>query len=104
MDDVRVFTGTLIADLLLPAARSIKDRRKPLQSLIQRLRNRRFAVAQVGPADLTQRAFVAVSAVSGSMGQLEERLAEAERLLFAEEFEVADLQREVTSYSASSRW
>ena len=48
MDDVRVYTGTLVADLVLSYARSIKERRKPLQALIQRLRNHDFAVAQVG--------------------------------------------------------
>ncbi len=103
MDDVRVYTGTLVADLVLPYARSIKERRKPLQALIQRLRNRDFAVAQVGPADLTRRVFLAVTAVSGSESLLQERLATAERMLVASEFEVADLQRELSVYSAPSR-
>ena len=103
MDDVRVYTGTLVADLVLSYARSIKERRKPLQALIQRLRNHDFAVAQVGPADLTQRVFLAVTAVSGSESLLQKRLATAERMLFASEFEVADLQRELSVYSAPSR-
>lgn len=102
MDDVRVYTGTLIADLVLSHARSMKERRKPLHALVQRLRNHDFATAQVGPADLTQRVFLAVSAVSASEGRLVERLAEAERMLFASDFEVADLQRELSAYSAPS--
>jgi uncharacterized protein YlxP (DUF503 family) len=104
VDDVRVYTGTLVADLVLAHARSIKERRKPLHALVQRLRNHDFATAQVGPTDLTQRVFLAITAVSGSDGQLEERLAAAERLLFSSDFEVADLRREVTSYTAPSPW
>ncbi len=64
MDDVRVYTGTLIADLVLQEAHSLKDRRKPLRALVQRLRNHDFSVAQVGPADLMRRVFLAISVVS----------------------------------------
>jgi uncharacterized protein YlxP (DUF503 family) len=102
VDDIRVFTGTLVADLILPHAHSIKERRKPLQALIQRLRNHRFAVAQVGPADLTQRVFLAISTVAGSDAVLQERLDAAERMLYGTEFEVADLQRRVLTQSAPS--
>jgi uncharacterized protein YlxP (DUF503 family) len=104
MDDVRVYTGTLVVDLVLAHAQSVKERRKPLQALLQRLRNKHFAVAQVGPTGLIQRAFIAIAAVSGNEGLLAERLALAERLLFATEFEVADIQREVTAYSAPAPW
>lgn len=97
MDDVRVFTGTLVADLVLGQARSLKDRRRPLRALTQRLRNMDFAVAQVGPADLIQRVFLAVSTVSSREGLVHERLDEAERVLFAGEFEVGMLRRIVTS-------
>jgi uncharacterized protein YlxP (DUF503 family) len=97
MNDVRVFRGHLQADLVLPEARSIKDRRKPLQALIQRLRNRGFAVAQVGPPDLIQRAFVAIAAVSGEQRQLQELLDGAERIVFASGFAVAELRRDITS-------
>lgn len=93
MDAVRVHSGTLIADLVLPAARSLKDRRGPQRSLMQRLRNADYAVAQVGPPDLVQRWFLAVTAVSGEPSQLDELLDSAERIIFATEFEVADLRR-----------
>ena len=93
MDDVRTFTGTLIADLVLPHARSLKERRGPQRALVQRLRNHDFAVAQVGPADLHQRLFLAISVVSGSESLLEELLAETERLIFASDFEVGELRR-----------
>jgi len=95
VDDVRLYTGTLVADLVLPGARSLKDQRAPLRALVQKLRNRNFAVARVGPAELMQRAFVAVAAVSGAADQVEGRLDEAERLLYDSPFEVADLRRNV---------
>ena len=96
MDDVRTYTGTLIADLVLNAARSLKDRRGPQRTLVQKLRNHDFAVAQVGPADLVQRLFLAVTAVSSSETRVDERLDGAERVLFASDFEVADLRRIIT--------
>ncbi len=102
VDDVRVYTGTLVADLILAHTRSIKERRKPLQALLQRLRNHDFAVAQVGPSDLIQRVFVAVTAVSGSESRLNDLLDTAERMLFASEFEVADIRREIRGYTSSS--
>jgi len=102
MDDVRVHTGTLVADLVLPRAASLKERRGAVRPLVQRLRNLDFAVAQVGPADLTQRLFLAIVDVSGSAAQLAERLAVAERLLYASEFEVAALHRDVVTWSEHS--
>lgn len=93
MDDVRTYTGTLITDLVLPQARSLKERRGPQRALVQKLKNHDFAVAQVGPADLAQRLFLAVSAVSGRESLVEELLDGAERLLYASDFEVGELRR-----------
>ncbi len=102
MDDVRLHSGTLLADLRLRDAVSMKHRRQALRSLVQRLHNQRLAVAQVGPADLQQRAFLLVGAVAGSAGRLDEQLDAAERTLFAGEFEVADLRRDVRQDSFPS--
>ena len=102
MDDVRIHTGTLLADLVLPHAQSIKDRRQALRSLVQRLVNRRLAVAQVGPADLRQRAFLLVGAVAGDAAGLDQQLDAAERVIFASQFEVVDLRRDVNQDSFSS--
>lgn len=92
----------MIADLILPAARSLKERRAPLRALKQRLLNQDFAVAQVGPAELTQRAFLAVSTISGTAGKADELLDKAERMLFASDFEVADIRRSITSDTFNS--
>jgi uncharacterized protein YlxP (DUF503 family) len=95
MDDVRIYTGTLVADLVLPGSRTLKELRAPLRALVQKLRNQDFAVARVGPAELAQRAFLAVAAVSGEADLVEARLDEVERLLYDSPFEVADLRRGV---------
>ena len=97
MDDVRTYTGTLIVDLTLPAAHSLKDRRGPLRALVQKLRNGGLAVAQVGPPELVQRAFLAVAAVSGTEHLVGELLDEAERLIFGGDFEVGEIRRLITS-------
>lgn len=95
MDDVRIFTGTLTADLVLNSARTLKDRRGPLRALVQKLRNQDLAVAQVGPADLIQRCFLAVSAVSNEESQVAGQLDGAERILFASAFEIGELRRHI---------
>ena len=95
MDDVRIYSGTLTADLVMTAARTLKDRRGPLRALVQKLKNQGFAVAQVGPADLIQRCFLAVSAVSNEESLVEGLLDAAERIIFSTEFEVGDLRRNI---------
>lgn len=95
MDDVRTFTGTLTADLILTAARNLKDRRGPLRALMQKLKNQDLAAAQVGPPDLIQRCFVSVCAVSSEETLVNGQLDAAERILFASDFEVGDLRRNI---------
>lgn len=102
MEDLRVHTCTLVADLHLRGAASLKDRRKELKSLVDRLRRDGYAVAQVGPADLLQRVFLAVSDVSGDVTHLDERMDAAERLLLESEFEVGRLERLERTWSDSS--
>lgn len=95
MDDVRIYSGTLTADLVMTSARTLKDRRGPLRALIQKLKNQDLAVAQVGPADLIQRCFLAIGAVSGEEAQVSGLLDAAERIVFASDFEVGDLRRNI---------
>ena len=102
LDDVRIYTGTLVADLILGSARSLKERRAPLRSLVQKLHNRNLGVAQVGPADLHQRVFLAITTVGSTETQVEEQLAGAERVLFASEFEVGELRRDINVDSFAS--
>jgi len=103
MEDIRAYEGTLVLDLSLPHATSLKDRRKDLRALVDRLRGRDFAVAQVGPADLPQRVFLALTAVANSASGLDARLDEAERIVFASAFDVRVRLRDTRSWSDSSR-
>jgi uncharacterized protein YlxP (DUF503 family) len=95
VDDVRIYSGTLTADLVMSEAHTLKDRRGPLRALVQKLKNQGFAVAQVGPADLIQRCFLAVGAVANEESLADGLLDAAERIIFASDFEVADLRRDV---------
>ena len=95
MDDVRTYSGTLTADLVMTAARTLKDRRSPLRALVQKLKNQGFAVAQVGPPDLIQRCFLAVSTVSSEEYRVDGLLDAAERIIFASDFEVGELRRNI---------
>jgi uncharacterized protein YlxP (DUF503 family) len=95
LDDVRTFTGTLTADLVLTSARNLKDRRGPLRALVQKLKNQDLAVAQVGPADLIQRCFLSVGAVSSEEAQVEGLLDAAEHIIFASGFEVGEFRRDI---------
>jgi len=70
---------------------------------VDRLRRDGYAVAQVGPADLHQRAFLAVTDVSGSPTRLDERMDAAERVLLASEFEVGRLERLERTWTDTSR-
>jgi uncharacterized protein YlxP (DUF503 family) len=103
MDDVRAVSGLLVLDLVLPGAVSPKDLRHELRSLLDRLRRLELAAAQVGPTDLQQRAWVAVSAVSNAAHQVDALLEEAERLAFASPFAVTVAHRGEGVWSGPSR-
>jgi uncharacterized protein YlxP (DUF503 family) len=95
VDDVRTYAGTMTADLVMTAARNLKERRAPLRALMQKLKNQGFAVAQVGPPDLIQRCFLAIGVVSGEESQADGLLDAAERIIYASAFEVGDLRRHI---------
>ncbi len=88
--------GLLTLDLHFPGARSLKDKRRVLRRLIDRMRNRfNVSVAEVDHQDLWQRARVAVVSVNTAQAHLEttldKALAEAERI---PDLEVADAETE----------
>jgi uncharacterized protein len=62
-----VTVGICTIEIFLPAARSLKDKRQVVKSLIQRMRNRHnVAVAEVDHQDLWQRSTIALAAVASS--------------------------------------
>src|SRR5690349_25098581 len=67
--------GISVLELHLPQARSLKDKRRVVKSLIERLHHRhRVSVAETAYHDLHQRAEIGIALVSQSEG-------EADRLL-----------------------
>lgn len=67
-----VHVGVASLELHIPAARSLKDKRRVVRSLIDRLHSRyRVSVAETDFHDLHQRAEVSVALVSHDAGELE---------------------------------
>lgn len=60
--------GTLRLEVLIPNARSLKDKRRVVRSLIDRLRHRfRVAAAEVGDNDVHNHAVLGFAAVSNEV-------------------------------------
>jgi hypothetical protein len=73
-----MFVGVLRLVLRIPGARSLKDRRRVVRSFKDRLQARlRLSVAEVGGLSEYQRAVIAVAAVSGDAGRVDELLSAA---------------------------
>ena len=64
-------------DLLIPGARSLKDKRRVIKSLRQRLRNRyNCSVAETGDQDLHRRSSLSVCVISGESRHANAQLTE----------------------------
>jgi uncharacterized protein YlxP (DUF503 family) len=74
------FAGLMVLDLLIPGAQSLKDKRQPLRSIKQRLRDAGFSVSEVDHHDKWQRAQVAVSIVGRGSSDVEDLLDGALRV------------------------
>ena len=69
-------------ELHLPHARSLKDKRRVVKSLVDRLHERyRVSVMESGFHDLHQRAEVSVAYLAGSESELDRMAAEMRRLV-----------------------
>jgi uncharacterized protein len=63
-----VVVGTLRLEVLIPNARSLKDKRRVVRSLVDRLRHRfRVAAAEVGDNDVHNHAVLGFAAVSNEV-------------------------------------
>jgi uncharacterized protein YlxP (DUF503 family) len=80
-----VIVGVTSWELHLPASQSLKDKRRIVKSLKDRL-HQKFGVsaAEVDHQDLWQRALIAAAVVSGDARHAEEVLASCDRLVRAE--------------------
>jgi uncharacterized protein YlxP (DUF503 family) len=77
-----LFTGSLVADLLLGDVRSLKEKRSVVRPVVAELRRKySVAAAEVGDADLHRRTQVGVATVAADAGHVTEVLDACERLL-----------------------
>jgi uncharacterized protein len=92
-----MFLGSLKVEVFIPGSRSLKDRRSVLSSLKERVKNRcNASVAEVGEADLWQRATLAVAIVGGGHSHVAEQLDAAVRLLESDpRAEILSVERDI---------
>jgi uncharacterized protein YlxP (DUF503 family) len=92
------YIGILSAELNFPEAGSLKGKRKYVKSVKAQLQNRFGAsVAEVDHHDLWQRARITMSCVAREHREVDRLLAECERYLYGQEFEVGAVTREVVT-------
>jgi uncharacterized protein YlxP (DUF503 family) len=92
------FVGILSVELHFPEAGSLKGKRKHVASAKAQLQNRFGAsVAEVDHHDLWQRARLTVACVAREHGEAARLLADAERFLAGQEYELTRADREIVS-------
>lgn len=91
--------GMLRAELRIPGCRSLKEKRRPLKSLLERLRNRfHVSAAEVDYQDKHQRAAIGVAVVGSDGRHVAERLrAVREFIELNGECAVLDIQQAIGS-------
>jgi len=79
-----VFTGSLVADLLLGDVHSLKEKRSVVRPIVAEL-HRRYgvSVAEVGGQDLYRRAEIGIAVVSGELPHITDVLEQCERWMAA---------------------
>jgi uncharacterized protein YlxP (DUF503 family) len=86
---------TLRLELELPFSSSLKDKRKTLRSLKDRLRRKNVSVVESDNQDLWQRATMEIALAAVSRGAAEEKREELRRtLLTYEELSILDWREE----------
>ena len=92
------YVGILSVELHFPEAASLKGKRKHVKSVKAQLQNRVGAsVAEVDHHELWQLARITLSCVAREHGEAQRLLAEAERYLNGQEFDVASVEREIVT-------
>jgi uncharacterized protein YlxP (DUF503 family) len=95
------YVGILSVELHFPDNHSLKGKRRELLSAKAQLQ-RRFgaSVAEVDHHDVWQRARLTVACVAREHREAERLLAEAERFLASQAFELTSADRDVISFDA----
>ncbi len=96
MPDTDLFISLLTIELMIPWARSLKDKRSAVRGLKDRLRSRfNASVAEVGYQDKWQRAVIAVCILGSDRRQLESDMARVRQLCEeAQNVQVADMHQQ----------
>jgi len=77
-----MIVGVSSFELHIPSSRSLKDKRRIVKSLVDRLYQRyRVSVAETGFHDLHQRAEITVAVVTNGEGEMENVMAEIRSLV-----------------------
>jgi uncharacterized protein YlxP (DUF503 family) len=77
--------GISVLELHLPQARSLKDKRRVVKSLIERFHQRhRVSVAETAHHDLHQRAEIGIAIVAASEGEVDRLMTDLRREADAE--------------------
>lgn len=89
------YLGIIRVEFFFRGCRTLKDRRGHLRSLKDRLSNMGFTVAQVGPPDLIQRAWLTAVFVSGNLTGVKRALDRAEKLMYNPCWELVMLEKDI---------
>jgi len=77
-----VIVGVSSFELHFPSSRSLKDKRRIVKSLVDRIHRRfRVSIAETGFHDLHQRAEISMAAVTNGEGEMESLMAEIRSLV-----------------------
>lgn len=96
-----LFVGVGQVSVNLRQSQSLKDKRRYLSSVEQRLKNLGFSVTQCGNSDNPKRGTVGFVMAGAQHGAVERLLEEGVRLFYGEA-EVMDSQTDVFDYSENS--
>jgi len=92
------YVGILSVELHFPEAGSLKGKRKYVKSAKAQLQNRFGAsVAEVDHHELWQRSRLTLSCVAREHREVEELLANAERYLHGQEYELVRAERDIVA-------
>ena len=96
MSDPEFFISLLTIELMIPWARSLKDKRSAVRGLKDRLRSRfNASVAEVAYQDKWQRAVIAVCILNSDRRQLESEMARVRQLCEeAQDLQIADMHQQ----------
>jgi uncharacterized protein YlxP (DUF503 family) len=96
MPDPALFICLLTIELMIPAARSLKDKRSAVRGLKDRLRSRfNASVAEVGYHEKWQRAVIAVCILGNDKRRLESDMSRVRQICEeAQAMQVADIHQQ----------